>query len=146
MKFLPKTICLGLTVVLALAGLSACHLPVIAQSQPKSLEFYQQAVDSWRGAEVEEVLAAWPRAWFRGQTSLADDSRIYSFFYKEEFYQQAEQYYDHAHNEWVEKTPAGQVVLLCETKFITNPEGVILEIRPGNYQCGQIAPPPARAR
>lgn len=141
MKFFAKMLSL-----LLMSGLaSACYLPVSTDPGPDGLDKYRRAVESWPGAHIEEVLAAWPRPWFKGQSALADGSPVYTFVRQEQYFRQAEQYYDHAHNEWVEKTPAATELSICETKFVTNDQGLITSVQTGNYQCGQTAAPPARS-
>jgi len=142
MKHFQKITLLLLAAIL----LPACNFPVLSGSGGASLDRYNLAVESWRGANIDELLAAWPRQWLKDRTVLEDGSTGYAFIRREEFFRQAEQYYDHSHNEWVDKTPAGTELLICETRFIADPQGLITDIKPGNYQCGQIAPPPSRPR
>lgn len=142
MKNLPKLLSMLVLPML----ISACHLPVSTDPGPDGLERYKQAVASWPGAHIDEVLAAWPRPWFKGQTTLADGALVYTFVRQEQYFRQAEQYYDHSHNEWVEKTPAVTELSVCETKFVANPQGIITEAHPGNYQCGQTVAPPSRSQ
>jgi len=132
--------------MVALTFLSACRFPYSGESGANSLERYTLAVESWQGANIDELLSAWPRSWLKGQTALADESVIYAFIWTEEIYRQAEQYYDHANNEWREKTPAGTELMICETSFTANPQGLITSVRPGGHYCGQMAPPPSRAQ
>ena len=126
--------------------MAACVLPQGCGSISYTLENYRLAVESWRGANISELWSAWPKAWYKGKSSPAEDTTAHDFHWREEYYQEAEQYYDHAHQEWQEKTPAGKVLLICDTRFITDPDGVITSVRPGTYQCGQMPAPPARAR
>ena len=142
MKILPKL----LTLLVMLIVIPACYLPVSTDPGPDGLNRYKLAVESWSGAHIDEVLAAWPGPWFKGQTTLDDESKVHTFVRQEQYFRQAEQYYNHAHNEWVEKTPAGTEISICETKFVTSPQGVITRVQPGNYQCGQISAPPARPK
>ena len=142
MKFFPKLLLMLVPPILA----SACYLPVSTDPGPDGLDRYNRAAQSWPGAHVDELLAAWPSQWFKGQSTLADGSSAYTFVRQEQYFRQAEQYYDHAHNEWVEKTPAAAELSICETKFITNSQGVITSVQTGNYQCGQTAAPPSRAQ
>lgn len=139
--------CLKLTALMtALVFLSACPVPHFDGANAPSPERYKLAVDSWQGANIDEVLSAWPRSWLKGKIDLADESVIYTFIRTENIFRQAEQYYDHAHNEWVEKTAGGTELLICETSFTANPQGLITAIKAGGHHCGQMAPPPARAR
>ncbi len=142
MKFFPKLIALGT----AVAILAACHLPVSTGSGADGQERYTQAVKSWQGANIEDLRSAWPRSRFKEQTTASDGSPMYVFIWTEETYREAEQYFDHAHNEWVDKTPAGTELLICETRFITDSQGLITDVRPGSYQCGQMPPPSPRPR
>jgi len=134
-----------LSLLLASSLISACYLPVSTDPGPDGLDKYKRAVESWPGAHVDELLAAWPRPWLKGQSALADGSEVYTFVWQEQYFRQAEQYYDHAHNEWVEKTPSAAELSICETKFTANPQGLITSVQTGGYQCGQTAAPPSRS-
>lgn len=126
--------------------LSACHIPTAAENAARGQEAYQAAVVSWRGAHIDELTAVWPRRWFKDQMVMADESMIYTFIWSEEHYRQPEQYFDHANNEWIDKTKGGVELLVCETIFMTDPQGLIVEIRPGSSHCGLTPAPPARTR
>ncbi|MDR2947228.1 MAG: hypothetical protein LBV79_10860 [Candidatus Adiutrix sp.] len=132
--------------VLAVALVAACAMPLTEAMKANSWERYQSAVNSWRGADVGELLAAWPANWRKGPPEQEGDAWAYSFIWTEEIYRQADQYYDHAHQEWVDRTPAGAELLICETVFIADSQGLITGLRPGNYQCGDATPPPPRVR
>ena len=142
MRLFSKLLFLPVMLILA----PACHLPVSTDPGPDGLDRYRLAVESWPGAHIDELSAAWPRPWFKGQAAQADESVVYTFIRQEQHFRQAEQYYDHAHNEWVEKMPAGTELSVCETRFVTDPRGVITAVQPGNYQCGQLSAPPARPK
>lgn len=126
--------------------LSACRIPTSAESAAQGQEAYQAAVASWRGAHIDELTAAWPRKWFKDQTAMADESMIFTFIWTENYYRQPEQYFDHANNEWIEKTKGGTELLVCETIFLADPQGNITEVRPGTSHCGLTPAPPARAK
>lgn len=141
MKNLSKLAGPLLTAILLLPG---CGLPLAGGPSPDDMQRYQAAVESWRGANIDEVFAAWPRSWLKERTTADDGSPVYAFIRQEQQFRQAEHYFDHAHNEWVEKTSAATELVVCETRFITDSQGVITAVSPGNYQCGRIAPPPSR--
>ncbi len=123
---------------------SACALPLAEGLQGNTWERYQQAVGSWRGANIDELLAAWPGSWRKELAVPEGEALAYTFIWTEEQFRQADQYYDHAHQEWVDRTPAGAELLICETKFLADAQGLITGLIPGHYQCGQTTPPPSR--
>lgn len=141
MKFYTTAALLAMIMIL-----SACHVPTAAESAARGQEAYQAAVSSWRGAHIDELTSTWPRRWFKDQTTMADESMIFTFIWTEEYYRQPEQYFDHANNEWIDKTKGGTELLVCETIFLTDPQGNITEVRPGASHCGLTATPPARAK
>lgn len=129
--------------VLAMMPLTACR-SLIPGGPENSMEAYRRAVDSWRGAGIDQLLAAWPRSWVKDQTDLEDGSSVYAFIRTLDHFRQAEQYYDHANNEWVTARQGGKVLLICETRFAVDVGGIITEVRPGSSHCGEMAPPPGR--
>lgn len=138
---LPKIAALSALIMLFLP---ACHIPTAAESAAKGETHYRAAVESWRGAHIDELTSSWPRKWFKDQTVMADESIIFTFIWTEEYYRQPEQYFDHANNEWIDKDKGGVELLVCETIFLTDSRGVITAVRPGTSHCGLTAAPPAR--
>lgn len=138
-------IAIQLTILALMMGLAtACLPPTKAETEADNLARYEAAAESWRGAPVDALMAAWPRSWFKGLPEPAGDAPVYAFIRMEEFFLPAEQYFDHANNEWVEKSAARAELVVCETRFLTDGQGIISGVSTGGSQCGLFAPPPSR--
>ena len=130
--------------LLAAMVLSGCVALSSSDDGEEGLARYNAAVQSWTGAQIDEVMGTWPRPWFKGQTMMDDTTSVYGFIRTEEYFQEAVQYFDHANNEWKEKSPARNELLICETKFIVDSQGLVTSVKGGGYQCGKFSTPPAR--
>jgi hypothetical protein len=136
------------TLMASLSFVTACHFPISFSVTSRSIDYYRAAIESWKGAHMDELHSAWGPA--QRRVDLGDGSAMRTYNWSETYTVPADIYYDYETNKWIEANPARTETYYCQTKVLTDPQGIITSIRQGtgfeSRGCGDMLPPPSRPR